>query len=99
MINNLSYLHPWEIIIYNYNTLGKTIPNHQWWIQQKNHLVEIDYLLLLLILLLLLLLLSIIIIIIIIIVLPSSFLLFLLSSPSLLPKLSILFFLYWFTTF
>ena len=28
IINNLSYLHLWEIIIPNYNTLGKTIPNH-----------------------------------------------------------------------
>ena len=28
MINNLSYLHQWEIIIPNYNTLGKAIPNH-----------------------------------------------------------------------
>ena len=28
MINNLSYLHQWEIIIPNYKTLGKAIPNH-----------------------------------------------------------------------
>ena len=28
MINNLSYLHLWKIIIPNYNTLRKTIPNH-----------------------------------------------------------------------
>ena len=29
MINNLSYLHLWEIIIPNCNTLGKTIPNYE----------------------------------------------------------------------
>ena len=28
MINNLSYLHIWKIIIPNYNTLRKKIPNH-----------------------------------------------------------------------
>ena len=28
MINNLSYLHLWEIIIPNYNALGKTVSNH-----------------------------------------------------------------------
>ena len=28
MIYNLSYLHLCEIAIPNYNTLGKTIPNH-----------------------------------------------------------------------
>ena len=28
IINNLSYLHLWEIIIPNYYTLGKAIPNH-----------------------------------------------------------------------
>ena len=29
MINNLSYLHLWEILLIpNYNKLGKTIPNH-----------------------------------------------------------------------
>ena len=28
MIHKLSYLHLWEIIIPNYNKLGKIIPNH-----------------------------------------------------------------------
>ena len=28
MISNLSYLRLWEIIIPNYNTVGKTIPNY-----------------------------------------------------------------------
>ena len=28
MTNNLSYLHLWEMIIPNYNTLRKTISNH-----------------------------------------------------------------------
>ena len=28
MINNLSYLHLWEMIIPNYNTLRTTIANH-----------------------------------------------------------------------
>ena len=27
MMINRSYLHLWEIIIPNYNTLGKTVPN------------------------------------------------------------------------